>query len=108
MIYELRIYTCLPGRMPALQKRFQEQTLRLWEKHGIRQAGFWTTLIGPTNNDLTYMIAWDSLADREARWNAFVADPEWIAARANSEKDGLIVANVASSFLQPTAFSSVR
>jgi hypothetical protein len=108
MIYELRIYSCLPGRMPALQKRFQEHTLRLWDKHGIRQAGFWTTVIGPANNDLTYMIAWESMADREQRWNAFMADPEWIAARADSEKDGLIVANVASSFLQPTSFSSVR
>src|SRR6478609_402980 len=82
MIYELRVYSCLPGRMAALQNRFQNHTLRIWEKHGIRQAGFWTTLIGPANNDLTYMIAWDSLADREARWNAFMADPEWIAARA--------------------------
>lgn len=108
MIYELRVYSCLPGRMPALQKRFREHTLRLWERHGIRQAGFWTTLIGPANNDLTYLIAWESLADRETRWNAFMADPEWLAARADSEKDGLIVANVASSFLQPTDFSSVR
>jgi hypothetical protein len=108
MIYELRIYSCLPGRLPALQKRFQDHTLRLWDKHGIRQAGFWTTLIGPANNDLTYLIAWESLAEREQKWNAFMADPEWQAARADSEKDGLIVANVAASFLQPTAYSSVR
>lgn len=94
--------------MPALLNRFQNATLALWEKHGIRQAGFFTTLVGPSNNDLTYLIAWDSLADRETRWNAFMADPDWIKARADSEKDGPIVANVESSFLQPTAFSSVR
>ena len=108
MIYELRIYTCLPGRMPALLKRFETATLRLWEKHGIRQAGFWTTMIGPANNDLTYLVAWDSLGDRQTRWSAFVNDPEWIAARDLSEADGLIVANVASSFLTPTSFSSVK
>ncbi|MBN8999749.1 MAG: NIPSNAP family protein [Rhizobiales bacterium] len=108
MIYELRIYRTLPGRMPALLNRFQNATLALWEKHGIRQAGFFTTLVGPSNNDLTYLIAWDSLADRETRWNAFMADPDWVKARADSEKDGPIVANVESSFLQPTAFSSVR
>jgi len=108
LIYELRIYRTLPGRMPALLNRFQNATLALWEKHGIRQAGFFTTLVGPSNNDLTYLIAWDSLADRETRWNAFMADPDWIKARADSEKDGPIVANVESSFLQPTAFSSVR
>jgi len=108
MIYELRVYRCLPGRMPALLKRFEAATLRIWEKHGIRQAGFWTTLIGESNNDLTYLLAWDSLADREARWNAFIADPEWITARNDSEKDGPIIANVSSSLLQPTGFSSVR
>jgi len=108
MIYELRVYTCLPGRMPALLKRFETKTLKIWEKHGIRQAGFWTTLIGPDSNALTYMLAWDSLGDRQAKWSAFVADPEWHKARDESEADGLIVANVASSFLTPTSFSSVK
>ena len=46
MIYELRIYTCLPGRLPALHKRFESATLKLWDKHGIRPVGFWTTVIG--------------------------------------------------------------
>jgi hypothetical protein len=108
MIHELRIYRCLPGRMPALLNRFQSATLRIWAKHGIRQAGFWTTVIGESNHDLTYLIAWESLAEREQKWTSFQTDPEWIAARNESEKDGAIVANVASSILQPTAFSSVR
>lgn len=71
MIYELRIYRCLPGRLPALIKRFEDATLRIWDKHGIEQAGFWTTVIGKINNDLTYLIRWASMADREARWKAF-------------------------------------
>lgn len=106
MIYELRIYTCLPGRMPDLLARFQDHTLRLWARHGIEQAGFWTTLIGDSNNDLTYMIRWNSLADREQKWSAFMADPEWQAARKQSEANGPIVANVSSQILQPTAFST--
>jgi hypothetical protein len=105
MIYELRIYRCLPGRLPALLKRFEQDTLRIWDKHGIVQAGFWTTAIGESNNDLTYMIRWDSMADREQRWPAFLADPEWIEARNRSEADGPIVANVVSQLLTPTAFS---
>ncbi len=108
MIYELRIYTCLPGRLPALLKRFETATLRLWEKHGIKQAGFWTTLIGPVSNDLTYLIAWESMAEREKKWVAFQSDPDWLAARTASEADGQILTNVASSFLTPTAFSSVK
>jgi hypothetical protein len=108
MIYELRVYTAPPGRLPLLLRRFETQTLRIWEKHGIRQAGFWTTLIGADNNALTYLLAWKSMGERETKWNAFQADPEWHRARDDSEKDGPIVANVANSFLQPTRFSSVK
>ncbi len=107
MIYELRVYHCLPGRMPSLLKRFETATLRIWAKHGIRQSGFWTTVLGASNNDLTYLLAWESLAERETRWHSFVSDPEWIAARNDSEKDGQIVANVQSSILQPTVFSAL-
>jgi len=108
MIYELRIYHCVPGRLPALMKRFETITLGIWEKHGIRQAGFWTTLIGESNQTLQYLVQWESLAERETKWNAFMADPEWIAKRAETERDGAIVAKVSNSFLQPTGFSSVK
>lgn len=108
MLYEQRIYTCLPGRLPNLLKRFETVTLKLWEKHGIRQAGFWTVLIGNGNHDLHYLLAWESLAEREKKWTAFMADPAWTSARADSETDGPIVANIKSTILQPTAFSSVK
>jgi hypothetical protein len=108
VIYELRVYRCIPGRLPALIKRFETATLRIWEKHGIKQVGFWTTLIGESNMELTYMLAWESMAAREKIWNGFMADPEWISARAESEKDQLIVANITSSLLQPTAFSAMK
>jgi NIPSNAP len=108
VIYELRVYHCLPNRLPALLKRFENHTLRIWEKHGIRQAGFWTTTIGESNHDLTYLLAWESLAEREQKWATFLSDPEWIAARADSEKDGPILTHFSNSILQPTSFSSVR
>ena len=108
MIYELRVYRCLPGRLPVLLKRFENVTLKLWDKHGIRPAGFFTTLIGESNQELTYMLAWESLAEREKKWNAFQSDPDWISARAKSEADGQIIANIVSQLLVPTAFSSVK
>jgi hypothetical protein len=108
MIYETRVYRCLPGRLPALLKRFETITLKIWEKHGIRQAGFFTTLVGESNQELTYLLAWESLAERETKWNAFQADPEWIAARAKTEADGQIVGNIVNQLLQPTAFSAVK
>ena len=108
MIYELRIYHCAPGRLPALNARFEQVTLKFWEKYGIRQAGFWTTLIGPSNQALTYLLQWESLAEREAKWNAFQADPEWIAQRAQSEADGIIVERIENHILTPTAYSALR
>ena len=108
MIYELRVYHCVPGRMPNLLKRFDTITLKLWDKHGIKQAGFWTVAIGESSNDLYYLLAWESLADREKKWATFQADPAWIAARSDSERDGPILANVKSMLLTPTAFSSVK
>jgi hypothetical protein len=108
MIYELRVYRCVPGRLPALLKRFDTITLKIWEKHGIKQAGFWTVGIGESNQDLYYLLQWESLADREKKWAAFQSDPNWISARAETEKDGAIVANVANQILLPTSFSSVK
>jgi len=108
MIYELRVYRCVPGRLPALLKRFETTTLELWKNHGIRPAGFWTTLVGESNNDLTYMLAWDSLAEREQKWNAFMTDPEWLAKRAESERDGPIVQTLSNQLFAPTSFSSVK
>jgi hypothetical protein len=108
MIYETRVYRCLPGRLPALLNRFETVTLKLWEKHGIKQAGFFTTLVGESNQDLTYLLAWESLADRDKKWAAFQSDPEWIAARAKTEESGQIVSNIVNQLLVPTKFSSVK
>ena len=107
MLYELRIYDCIPGRLPDLVKRFDSITLKIWDRLGIRQAGFWTTLIGDSNHELTYLLAWESLAEREKKWTEFMGDPQWISARAESERDGPIIQNARNQILQPTAFSAV-
>ncbi len=108
MIYETRVYRCLPGRLPALLKRFETITLKLWEKHGIKQVGFFTTLVGESNQELTYILAWESLAAREKIWNGFAPDPEWLTARAKTEEDGQIVGNIVNQLLAPTSFSAMK
>jgi hypothetical protein len=108
VIHELRIYRTVPGRLPNLLARFNDHTLRIWAKHGIRQVGFWTTLVGESANDLTYLLAWESMAEREQKWTAFQNDPEWLEARDSSERDGPINANVSNQFLKPTNFSALK
>lgn len=108
MIIEQRTYHCLPGRLPALQERFARHTLGFFERHGIRPVGFWTTLVGRSNHALTYQLQWSDMAEREARWNAFQADPEWIARRQESEAQQPIVARIENEFLTPAAFFTGR
>jgi hypothetical protein len=108
MIYELRVYHAVPGKMPELLNRFDTITLGIWKRHGIRPAGFWTVLVGESNQDLYYMLAWESLAEREQKWGGFMVDPEWVSKRAETEKNGPLISGYSNSFLQPTAFSTVK
>ena len=108
MLYELRIYHCAPGRLPALNQRFETITLDLWKKFGIKPVGFWTNLIGPSNQTLTYMLQWESLAEREQKWNAFASDPEWVAKRNATEAEKIIVERVENQIMTPTAYSLMR
>ena len=108
MIYELRVYHCMPGKLQALVKRFETVTVHLFEKHGLKQAGFWTVAIGESNHDFVYMLKWDSLDEREKRFAAFQSDPEWIAARAKSEEGGTLVASITNTILNPTNFSAAK
>lgn len=108
MIYELRIYHAVPGKLPLLLKRFETITLGFWAKHGIRQVGFWTTMIGESNQDIYYILEWENLAEREQKWEAFQSDPAWIKARAETEKDGPLTASITNLILTPTSFSKLK
>ena len=108
MIIETRIYHCLPGRLPALHERFSKTTLDFFKTYGIKPVGFWTTLVGHSNHALTYMLQWESLQERERKWSAFQADPDWIAKRNASEAEKPIVERVENFFLTPTDYSPMR
>lgn len=107
MIFELRIYETIPGRLPDLNARFADHTVGFFERHGIQVVGFWTEEIG-TSNQLVYMLGYDSLADRETKWAAFQADPDWNKVRSDTEKNGPINARVRNMILRPTAYSPMQ
>ena len=108
MIYEHRVYQPVSGRMTNLLARFRDHTVPIWETHGIRPLGFWTTLIGESSNELIYILPWESLADRETKWASFLNDPAWRKARDESERDGPIVATIRNQILAPTDFSALK
>jgi hypothetical protein len=98
----------MPGKLPAVVARFETGTVKLFEKHGIQQVGFWTVVIGESNADLYYMLKWDSLDERQKKFAAFQADPEWIALRTRSEEGGALIASFSNSILTPTNFSALK
>ena len=104
MIYEYRAYYVVPGRMPDIQRRFNDVTMRLFERHKIKVVGFWETAIGESN-ELVYICAFDDLAHRQRAWDAFVADPEWQEAKKQSEMNGPLVERIVNKIWRPTKFS---
>lgn len=108
MIYELRVYEAMPGKLPQLNVRFAHVTLPLFERHGIQALGFWVSYIGPSVNTLTYLLAWQDLGERQRRWDAFQADPEWQAARRASEQAGPLIERAQSLIMKPTAYSPLQ
>lgn len=109
MLYELRVYEIIPGRMKAITDRFANVTLDLFKKHGIRATFFAEPVIG-TSNQLVYVLEWSSLAERERCWDAFQSDEAWIKARAESERDGPLVARLTASILRdvPSIMNRLR
>jgi len=111
LVYELRTYTTHEGRLPALNDRFKNHTMKLFEKHGMKNVIYCTPIDKegkPVENTLVYLIAHKSQQAARDSFAAFGKDPEWIAARTDSEKDGKIVAKVESQFLVPTDYSPMK
>ena len=106
-VYELRTYTVLPGRLPALHKRFAEHTMALFEKQGMRNEMYWVpTDSAHRDNTLIYVLSHQSREAADKSWQAFSADPEWIRARDASEADGPILARAPERvFMTPTSYS---
>jgi hypothetical protein len=105
-IYELRIYHPAPGKLAALDARFRNHTLKLFEKHGMRNVAYWNEQ--PTQASegrLVYVLAFPSRQARDESWKAFVEDPEWRSVVAKSEAGGKLLAKIESVFMTMTDYS---
>lgn len=107
MIYEIRTYETMSGKLPALNRRFADITLEYFQKHGFGVVGFWTEEVG-TNNTLVYMLSFEDMAHRERAWNAFRADDERALLFAETERDGPLVAKITNRILRPTDYSPLK
>ncbi len=108
MIYEYRVYEAMPGRLPDVQARFRDHTLKIFERHGIENIGYWTASVGDYSDRLIYIVAFEDAAQRERAWASFRDDPEWNRVRAESEANGALVARVFNTLLSPTDYSPLQ
>jgi NIPSNAP len=104
-VYELRIYTTHPGKMPDMLARFRDHTCKLFERHGMINVGYWLPTDPKEAHKLYYVLQHQSRAAAQASWKAFMADPAWHAVRQSSEAAGAIVAGVESVYLERTDYS---
>ena len=108
-VYELRTYTTLEGRLPALVARFRNHTVRIFQKHGIENVGYWVPADPPkSQNTLYFILRHKSREAATASWAAFWKDPEWLNVQADSEASGKIVDKMESVFMTPTDFSKLK
>lgn len=103
-VFELRTYYSPPGRLDDLHARFLDHTIKLFDKHGMTNIGYWVP-IDNSENKLVYLLAFASREAREASWKAFFADPDWQDVRKKTEANGPIVAKVESVLLGATDYS---
>jgi hypothetical protein len=102
MLYELRSYQALPGKLPALHRRFSEVTCTIFARYDMEVVGFWTNEVGGQSNELLYLLRFDGMSDRERKWKAFAADEGWQQARAAFEADRPPLCRINSRFPRPT------
>jgi hypothetical protein len=103
-VYEIRTYWSPDGRLDDLHARFRDHTTKLFEKHGMTNVGYWTP-IDNKENKLVYILAYPNRAAATKSWDAFRADPDWLAAKKKTEEKGPIVSKVESLFLKATDYS---
>jgi hypothetical protein len=108
-VFEMRTYHTFPGRLDALHKRFREHTMKMFEKHGMSNVGYWVPQDSPAHEStLVYVISHASREAAKANWAAFGADPEWKKISDASQVDGKIVERVESVFMDATDYSPLK
>jgi len=105
-VYELRIYHLNEGKQEGILERFRSKETAIFARIGMHGVGYWVPTDEPlAGRTLVYMLRHKSRAAATESWAKFSADPEWIALKAESEKDGAFVKLHESTFLKLTDFS---
>ena len=108
-VFELRTYHCAPGKLDALLTRFRDHTMRIFERHGMHNAGYFLPADEPAKgNTLVYIISHASREKADQNWKEFTADPEWQNVKAASEGNGKLVEKIDRDYMTAADFSPLK
>lgn len=109
-IFEIRTYESnTPTSLAKKIGMFENGEIEIFRKHNLLPVFFGEMIAGPRMPNLTYMVAFDNLAAREANWRSFATSPEWRKlASTPGLSDGEIVSNISNMILSPMAGSMIR
>jgi len=108
-LFELRTYESHSKKANKKKiEMFNNAELAIFRRTGLQPVFFGETLIGPKMPNLTYMLVFENMAEREKNWGAFASDPEWKKLSSTpGYMDAEIVTNISNVFLRPTAYSQI-
>jgi hypothetical protein len=108
-VFELRTYIASAGKNDRLVDRFRKDTTRLFEKHGMKNVGYWVPTDPPESpNTLIYILAHETREAATKSWDAFRQDPEWLKVAEETQKDGPLVSRIEAVFMTATDFSAIK
>jgi hypothetical protein len=82
--------------------------IAIFKRVGLTPVFFGETIIGAVRPNLTYMLTYDDMDERNKNWKVFGSDPEWKKISGMPEyANAKIVSRITNIFLVPTAFSQI-
>ncbi|MGH6696062.1 NIPSNAP family protein [Sphingopyxis sp.] len=107
-LQQLRIYEIPRANEGVFHDRFQGHALRIMARHGFAVRSIWRSE-HQGKVEFVYLLDWPDAATMKAAWDAFLADPEWIAIKKETgARHGRFVDAVSERALEPVAWSPDR
>jgi hypothetical protein len=106
-IFEMRRYESHNMKAGKLKvEMFNVGEIDIFRKTGVTPVFFGETVIGDHMPNLTYMVTFKDMTERDAAWAKFRVHPDWKKMSA-MEKYKDTVSNVSDTIMRPAEFSQV-
>ena len=107
-IFELRTYEShsIKASKKKIEMFNEGGEIAVFNETGLSPVFFGETIVGPQMPNLTYMLVFDNLTDRDAKWKVFGGSPAWKKLRSDPQYRDT-VSNITDIILRPTGYSQI-